>query len=80
MSFVAISPLAQSADKQLLFTRLGLNEQAHKLLLVSFCCCFTYCMISADREMVFRAKLKPQEIGSAEMRRISQTSQGWILQ
>ncbi|KAF1931461.1 uncharacterized protein M421DRAFT_418089, partial [Didymella exigua CBS 183.55] len=35
MSFVAPSPLAQSADKQLLFTRLGLNEQVHKLLLVS---------------------------------------------
>lgn len=27
-------PLAQSADKQVLFARLGLNEQAHKLLLV----------------------------------------------
>ncbi|EAT78217.2 hypothetical protein HBH56_230690 [Parastagonospora nodorum] len=26
-------PLAQSADKQVLFARLGLNEQAHKLLL-----------------------------------------------
>lgn len=27
-------PLAQSADKQVLFARLGLNEQTHKLLLV----------------------------------------------
>lgn len=27
-------PLAQSADKQVLFARLGLNEQIHKLLLV----------------------------------------------
>ncbi|KAF3050315.1 hypothetical protein E8E11_001007 [Didymella keratinophila] len=27
MSYVALSPLAQSADKQLLFARLGLNEQ-----------------------------------------------------
>ncbi|XPS69584.1 hypothetical protein M3J09_001851 [Ascochyta lentis] len=33
MSSVALSPLAQSADKQLLFSRLGLNEQVHKLLL-----------------------------------------------
>lgn len=35
MSSVSLSPLAQSADKQLLFARLGLNEQVHKLLLVS---------------------------------------------
>jgi hypothetical protein len=27
-------PLAQSADKQVLFARLGLNEQVHKMLLV----------------------------------------------
>ncbi|KAF2626175.1 hypothetical protein BU25DRAFT_459714 [Macroventuria anomochaeta] len=33
MSSVTLSPLAQSADKQLLFARLGLNEQVHKLLL-----------------------------------------------
>lgn len=35
MSSAALSPLAQSADKQLLFSRLGLTEQVHKLLLVS---------------------------------------------
>jgi hypothetical protein len=35
MSSSALGPLAQSADKQLLFSRLGLNEQVHKLLLVS---------------------------------------------
>jgi hypothetical protein len=28
------APLAQSADKQVLFARLGLNEQIHKILLV----------------------------------------------
>jgi hypothetical protein len=28
--------LAQSADKQVLFARLGLNEHIHKLLLVGF--------------------------------------------
>ncbi|KAF1352706.1 hypothetical protein EJ07DRAFT_136556 [Lizonia empirigonia] len=33
MSSANSSPLAQSADKQLLFSRLGLNEQVHKLLL-----------------------------------------------
>ncbi|KAJ8111636.1 hypothetical protein OPT61_g5818 [Boeremia exigua] len=33
MSSVALSPLAQSADKSILFARLGLNEQVHKLLL-----------------------------------------------
>ena len=35
MSSVTLGPLAQSADKQLLFARLGLDEQVHKLLLVS---------------------------------------------
>lgn len=28
------APLAQSADKQVLFARLGLNEHIHKILLV----------------------------------------------
>lgn len=35
MNSVPVGPLAQSADKSLLFARLGLTEQAHKLLLVS---------------------------------------------
>ncbi|KAF2830643.1 hypothetical protein CC86DRAFT_283755 [Ophiobolus disseminans] len=30
---MSLVPLAQSADKQVLFARLGLNEQIHKLLL-----------------------------------------------
>jgi hypothetical protein len=62
MSYVALSPLAQSADKQLLFARLGLNEQVHKLLLVSRSCCME-CTRSIDREIVCRAKLKPRETG-----------------
>ncbi|UPX15522.1 uncharacterized protein EKO05_0005967 [Ascochyta rabiei] len=33
MSSIALGPLPQSADKQLLFSRLGLNEQVHKMLL-----------------------------------------------
>jgi len=33
MNSVPLGPLAQSADKSLLFSRLGLTEQAHKLLL-----------------------------------------------
>ncbi|KAJ4991904.1 hypothetical protein SVAN01_02499 [Stagonosporopsis vannaccii] len=33
MSSVGLGPLAQSADKSILFARLGLNEQVHKLLL-----------------------------------------------
>jgi hypothetical protein len=28
------APLAQSADRKVLFSRLGLNEQIHKILLV----------------------------------------------
>ena len=35
MNSVPPGPLAQSADKSILFARLGLTEQAHKLLLVS---------------------------------------------
>ncbi|KZM28529.1 hypothetical protein ST47_g335 [Ascochyta rabiei] len=35
MSSIALGPLPQSADKQLLFSRLGLNEQVHKMLLVN---------------------------------------------
>ncbi|KAH7350491.1 hypothetical protein BKA66DRAFT_430927 [Pyrenochaeta sp. MPI-SDFR-AT-0127] len=31
---MSLGPLAQSADKQVLFARLGLNEQVHKLLLL----------------------------------------------
>lgn len=31
-------PLAQSADKQVLFARLGLNEQIHRILLVGHLC------------------------------------------
>ncbi|KAF1845276.1 uncharacterized protein K460DRAFT_405540 [Cucurbitaria berberidis CBS 394.84] len=31
---MSLGPLAQSADKQVLFARLGLNEQIHKLLLL----------------------------------------------
>lgn len=62
MSFVALSPLAQSADKQLLFARLGLNEQVHKLLLVSCRYCM-FCKTSANRDIVFRVKLKPRETG-----------------
>lgn len=60
MSFAALSPLAQSADKQLLFARLGLNEQVHKLLLVS-CYSGVVGTMSADKCFVYRAKLKPHE-------------------
>jgi hypothetical protein len=60
MSFIALSPLAQSADKQLLFARLGLNEQVHKLLLVG-ASSYMVRTTSADRDIVCRAKLKPQE-------------------
>lgn len=62
MSFVALSPLAQSADKQLLFARLGLNEQVHKLLLVSSLSRVNRPR-STDRDIAYRAKLKPRETG-----------------
>jgi hypothetical protein len=33
-SAMSLAPLAQSADKQVLFARLGLNNEIHKYLLV----------------------------------------------
>lgn len=59
MSSVALSPLAQSADKSILFARLGLNEQVHKLLLVSHW--GEKSPTSADPAVMSRGKLNLQE-------------------